>query len=117
MKKIILGLALSVCFGAFAQNKPSCCNSSFESCDKSLKQTVPDVVSKEMVEINCPGHGRVVFPASMATAGHHMPCCESAERNNFVKINCPGHGDVMVYKTLYDAGHHMPCCEKAKPKK
>lgn len=114
MKKILISLALSVSISAFAQNEPSCSHSSLEK-HASLEQQ--GEVSKDMVEINCPGHGRVVFPASMAEAGHHMPCCESSERNNFIKINCPGHGEVMVYKSLYNAGHHMPCCEKAKPRK
>ena len=116
MKRILLGLALVVSYVTYAQNESSCCNSP-KTKDVSLNQSSISTVSKDMVEINCPGHGRVVFPASLAAAGHHMPCCENGERNNFVKINCPGHGEVMVYKSLYNAGHHMPCCEEAKPRK
>ncbi len=117
MKKILVGLALSVCLGVYAQSEAPCCSSSKNPENTSHNQSISSSVSKEMVEISCPGHGRVVFPASMAEAGHNMPCCESGERDNFVKIKCPGHGEIMVYRTLYEAGHHMPCCEKLKPRK
>ncbi|MCI5875801.1 MAG: TonB-dependent receptor [Prevotella sp.] len=122
MRNIFVGLALAVSLTAYAQHEPTCCEpAETPACTQKISgtQQTPQKtpVSADMVEINCPSHGRVVFPAAMAAAGHMMPCCEKGERNNFVKINCPGHGDMLVYKSLYDAGHHMPCCEKVKPRK
>ena len=122
MRNIFVGLALVVSLTAYAQHEPTCCEpAETPACTQKTSGT-PQTPQKtpasaDMVEINCPSHGRVVFPAAMAAAGHMMPCCEKGELNNFVKINCPGHGDMLVYKSLYDAGHHMPCCEKVKPRK
>ena len=105
MRNIFVGLALAVSLTAYAQHEPTCCEPAETlACTQKISgtQQTPQKtpVSADMVEINCPSHGRVVFPAAMAAAGHMMPCCEKGERNRNPNHKYPENIDALSRKGI-----------------